>query len=141
VLLRGGSERGADYHLILPDFRVTDEHKLKVGRLVEAPLVRHERHVFPIELERFSRFVALGQVTGEASKLPSCWPFDDLRGRRLARCGRAGTYDHMNWIARMEEAFAGLTPVALAMVRRDTPPCELPNEPSHRVGRNTRAAI
>jgi len=27
-----------------------------------------------------------------------------------------GTYDHISWMARMEEAFADLTPVALAMV-------------------------
>ena len=27
-----------------------------------------------------------------------------------------GTYDHTAWMARMEEAFADLTPVALAMV-------------------------
>jgi hypothetical protein len=27
-----------------------------------------------------------------------------------------GTYDHVSWIAKMEEAFTDLTPVALAMV-------------------------
>ena len=45
VLLRGGSERGAqhDYRRIVPDFRVTDENKLKVGKVDAAGHGRDRR--------------------------------------------------------------------------------------------------